>query len=68
MKENKISNSFISIIQKFSNFELIAIFIIFFSTITLGLGSLIFSEWIWDGFVYPNIWEPVVNDAKVGDS
>lgn len=49
-------------------FELSAVLFILLVTIVLGLGSLIFPEIIWEGFVYPNVWEPVVGDATQGDS
>tara|TARA_B100000945_G_scaffold321451_2_gene336104 strand:+ start:104 stop:1405 length:1302 start_codon:yes stop_codon:yes gene_type:complete len=54
--------------SKFNNFELSAIFFIFLSIIVLGLGSLLFPEIIWDDFVNPNIWAPIVGDATLGDS
>ena len=55
-------------LSKFNTFELGAIFFVIFSIIVLGLGSIVFTETIWDGFVYPNVWEPVIGDATEGDS
>ena len=55
-------------LSKFNAFELSAIFFVIFSIIILGLGSIVFTETIWDGFVYPNVWEPVIGDATEGDS
>ena len=62
--------SFKNIIKssKLNAFELSAIFFVIFSIIILGLGSIVFTEIIWDGFVYPNVWEPVIGDATDGDS
>ena len=57
-----------STILKLNKFELGAIFVIFLSILILGIGSIILPEIIWDGFVYPNVWEPVVGDADSGDS
>ncbi len=55
-------------LSKFNTFELSAIFFLFLSIIVLGLGSILFTETIWEGFVYPNVWEPVIGDATEGDS
>ena len=55
-------------LSKFNTFELSAILFLFLSLIFLGLGSVVFTETIWEGFVYPNVWEPVVGDATDGDS
>ncbi|MBJ23321.1 MAG: hypothetical protein CMB64_01500 [Euryarchaeota archaeon] len=54
--------------SKFSNFELSAILFILLTIVVLGLGSLVFPDLVWQSFVYPNIWEPVINDATLGDS
>ena len=56
------------ILSKLNKFELSAIFLIFLSLVVLGLGSLILPDIIWDGYVNPNIWEPIVGDATSGDS
>ena len=56
------------ILSKLNKFELSAIFLIILSLVVLGLGSLIFPDIIWDGYVNPNIWEPIVGDATSGDS
>ncbi|RAH14642.1 MAG: hypothetical protein CMB56_005170 [Methanobacteriota archaeon] len=68
MKEKYFTKSFILKIKKFNTFELIAICFVLINIIILGFGSLIFTESIWNQYVYPNIWEPIVNDATVGDS
>jgi len=62
----KINNKFK--ILNFNGFELSAFIFIFLTIIVLGLGSLILPEIIWEGFVNPNIWEPVISDATQGDS
>ena len=56
------------ILSKLNKFELSAIFLIILSLVVLGLGSLILPDIIWDGYVNPNIWEPIVGDATSCDS
>ena len=58
MKENKKLNLLSSKITNFNNFELGAILFILLTIAVL----------VWDGFVYPNVWEPVISDATLGDS
>jgi len=36
--------------------------------LVLGVGSLVLPELIWDGFLDPYVWEPVVGDATAGDT
>jgi uncharacterized membrane protein len=68
MNGNNYFKKFGSKFSKLNTFELGAIFVIFLSILILGIGSVILPEIIWDGFVYPNIWEPVIGDATAGDS